>query len=403
MKIFVVAGARPNFMKVAPMMDALRRQQAERPNLSVVLVHTGQHYDQNMSGGIFRDLHMSEPDINLGVGAGSHAEQTSRVMVAFERACLDHSPDWVVVVGDVNSTMACAIAAKKLGIKVAHVEAGLRSGDMTMPEEINRLCTDAIADLLFTTDVFATENLRREGIRPIKIHFVGNTMIDSLLRTVDDARSSPLPQGLSDRNFGVLTLHRPVNVDQRASLTGILDAILEISEQLPIVFPVHPRTLGRLKEFDLMARLEQRRNILVTEPLSYLPFLGLVSRSRLVLTDSGGIQEETTVLGIPCLTLRSSTERPITCTVGTNILVGSDPQAIRHAAFNALNRGLGDHRIPEKWDGRAAERIITILLNSSDDGSPFSPEDKNVSGGISEQPVALGVGAAGRIQGSILP
>jgi UDP-N-acetylglucosamine 2-epimerase (non-hydrolysing) len=367
MKIIVIAGARPNFMKVGPIMEALRLHRSDRADLSIVLVHTGQHYDQDMSGSFFTDLHIPEPDINLGVGSGSHADQTARIMVAFERVCLDHRPDWVIVVGDVNSTMACAITAKKLGVKVAHVEAGLRSCDMTMPEEINRLCTDVIADLLFTTDVISTENLRREGIQNTKIHFVGNTMIDSLLRFVNDARSTPLPEGLSDRRFAILTLHRPSNVDSPSKLAGILDAVLDISAVVPIVFPAHPRTLGRLKEFGLLASLEAHRNIRVTEPLSYLPFLGLVSRSQLVLTDSGGIQEETTVLGIPCLTLRSNTERPITCEVGTNVLVGSDPQAIRHAAFTALNEGPRNSRIPEKWDGRAAERIVAILLNSSRD------------------------------------
>jgi UDP-N-acetylglucosamine 2-epimerase (non-hydrolysing) len=363
MKIAIIVGARPNFMKVAPIMEALRLYQTDRPNLSILLVHTGQHYDQNMSDGFFRDLHIPEPDINLEVGSGSHAEQTARIMVAFERVCLDHQPDWVTVVGDVNSTMACAITAKKLGVKVAHVEAGLRSGDMTMPEEINRICTDAIADLLFTTDLNSVENLRREGVRDTKIHFVGNTMIDSLLRFVIEARSAPLPEGLSDRMFAVLTLHRPSNVDSPSKLAGILDAVLDISGMLPIVFPAHPRTLGRLKEFGLLAGLEEHRNIRVTEPLSYLPFLGLVSRSQLVLTDSGGIQEETTVLGIPCLTLRSNTERPVTCEVGTNVLVGSDPHVIRRAALAALNGGPRNSRIPEKWDGRAAERIVAILLS----------------------------------------
>jgi UDP-N-acetylglucosamine 2-epimerase (non-hydrolysing) len=367
MKVVVVAGARPNYMKVAPIMEALRLCQSDRADLSTLLVHTGQHYDQDMSESFFRDLRMPKPDINLGVGSGSHAEQTARIMIAFERVCVDHQPDWVTVVGDVNSTMACAITAKKLGIKVAHVEAGLRSRDMTMPEEINRLCTDAIADLLFTTDVISTENLRREGIQDTKIHFVGNTMIDSLLRFVNDARLAPLPEGLSDRGFCVLTLHRPASVDSPSKLAGILDAVIAISGAVPIVFPVHPRTLGRLKEFGLLAGLEAHRNIRVTEPLSYLPFLGLVSRSQLVLTDSGGIQEETTVLGIPCLTLRSNTERPITCEVGTNVLVGSDPQAIRRAAFAALNAGPRKSRIPQKLDGRAAERIVAILLNSSRD------------------------------------
>jgi UDP-N-acetylglucosamine 2-epimerase len=384
MKFIVIAGARPNFMKIAPIMDAFRHYRSERTDQSILLVHTGQHYDQNMSESFFRDLRIPKPDINLEVGSGSHAEQTGRIMVAFERVCLDHQPDWVVVVGDVNSTMACAITAKKLGVKVAHVEAGLRSRDMTMPEEINRLCTDAIADLHFTTDVISTENLRQEGVHNSRIHFVGNTMIDSLLRFVHKAHSASLPNGLSDRNFAVLTLHRPGNVDNSSTLAGIMEAVHDISGAIPIVFPAHPRTLGRLKEFGLLAGLETHRNIHITEPLSYLPFLGLVSRSRLVLTDSGGIQEETTVLGIPCLTLRSNTERPVTCTVGTNVLVGSDPQAIRRAAFAALNGGARRGRIPEKWDGRAAERIVAVLMNASSGNilhvAGISHEPSHISG-----------------------
>lgn len=352
-------------MKIAPIVEALRPYRDARPDLSVLLIHTGQHYDRNMSDGFFTDLGLPEPDVNLGVGSGSHAEQTGLIMVGFERLCVEQCPDWVLVVGDVNSTIACAITAKKLGIKVAHVEAGLRSRDMTMPEEINRLCTDAIADLLFVTDTGAAENLRHEGVPSEKVHFVGNTMIDSLLRFLNSARSAPLPDGLSDRNFAVLTLHRPSNVDNPSKLAGIVDALCDVSGRIPIVFPAHPRTLARLKEFGLLGPLEAQRSIRITEPLSYLPFLGLVSRSRLVLTDSGGIQEETTVLGIPCLTLRSNTERPVTCEAGTNVLVGSDPQTIRHAAFAALNGGARGGRIPEKWDGRAAERIVAILMNPS--------------------------------------
>lgn len=286
-------------------------------------------------------------------------------MVGFEQVCLEHTPDWILVVGDVNSTIACAITAKKLGIKVAHVEAGLRSRDMTMPEEINRLCTDAIADLLFVTDAGAVENLRLEGVPANRIHFVGNTMIDSLMRFVNSARSTPLPDGLLDGTFAVLTLHRPSNVDDRSRLAGIVDALRDVAGRIPIVFPAHPRTLGRLREFGLLASLEEQHNIRLIDPLSYLPFLGLVSRSRLVLTDSGGIQEETTVLGIPCLTLRENTERPVTCEIGTNVLVGSDPQAIRDAAYSALNNTTRQGRIPDKWDGRAAERIVAVLMDSN--------------------------------------
>ena len=361
MKILLVAGARPNFMKVAPVLHAFR---SFAHSHKVVLVHTGQHYDSKMSDSFFRDLAIPEPDVNLGVGSGTHAEQTARVMVAFEQVCLREMPDWVVVVGDVNSTMACAITAKKLGIRVAHVEAGLRSRDMTMPEEINRLCTDVVSDLLFTTDEIANENLRREGVSEEKIHFVGNTMIDTLLRHVERARSFPLPDGLSTGKFAVLTLHRPGNVDTKPVLSGILESIREVARHVPIVFPVHPRTSRNLSEFGLLDSLQSHKGIRLMEPLSYLPFLGLVANSCMVLTDSGGIQEETTVLGIPCITMRPNTERPITCLAGTNVVVGTDPQAIRVAAFSALNGGCRESHIPEKWDGRAAERIVAVLTNS---------------------------------------
>jgi UDP-N-acetylglucosamine 2-epimerase (non-hydrolysing) len=362
MKFIVVAGARPNFMKIAPIMDAFRRRQQNRADLKILLVHTGQHYDEKMSDDFFRDLEIPQPDINLGVGSGTHAQQTARVMIAFEEVCLAQQPDWVIVVGDVNSTMACAVTAKKLGIRVAHVEAGLRSRDMGMPEEINRLCTDAIADLLFTTDPIANENLRREGVPEDKIRFVGNTMIDTLLRHIDRARSMPLPNGFREAAFAVLTLHRPANVDDRETLTAIFAAIADIARHLPIVFPAHPRTRARLQEFGLIEQLGEDRPIHLVEPLSYLPFLSLVMRSRMVLTDSGGIQEETTVLGIPCITMRPNTERPITCELGTNILVGSDPDRIRAAALSALNGRLENPTILEKWDGHAAERIVDALL-----------------------------------------
>lgn len=352
MRIAIVAGARPNFMKVAPILAAFRIIPGPH---SVLLVHTGQHYDQAMSGDFFRDLGIPDPDVNLNVGSGSHAEQTARVMVAFEEFCLTHLPDWVVVVGDVNSTLACAVTAKKLGIRVAHVEAGLRSRDMTMPEEVNRLCTDSISDLLFTTDEFANENLRREGVPEGRVRFVGNTMIDTLFAQIGRALEIPLPEGLYERQYAVLTLHRPSNVDHSVVLSGILDAITSICNRITVVFPVHPRTRRNLDGFS-------SPNLVRTEPLSYLGFLGLVARSRMVLTDSGGIQEETTVLGIPCITMRRSTERPITCQAGTNRLVGNDPTRIREAAFAVLENALPPHRIPEKWDGHAAERIVNALL-----------------------------------------
>ena len=357
MKYILVAGARPNFMKVAPIMEAFRvREQGQ-----VLLVHTGQHYDDKMSDNFFADLQIPEPDLNLGVGSGSHAQQTAQVMIGFEEVCIENRPDWVIVVGDVNSTLACALAAKKLGIRVAHVEAGLRSRDMSMPEEINRLCTDAISDLLFTTDKMADENLRREGVSEERMHFVGNTMIDTLLRNIDKALSMPLPAEFEPREYAVLTLHRPSNVDSKPKLTALVEALIDVSRLIPIVFPTHPRTRYNLQQFGLEDTLRDSQ-IRLIGPLSYLPFIGLTARSRLVLTDSGGIQEETTVLGIPCITMRSNTERPITCTMGTNILVGSEPERIRSAVLAALNASPRKNTLPEKWDGNAAMRIVDVLL-----------------------------------------
>ena len=363
MKFLLVAGARPNFMKIAPIIEAFRERQNNNPGLRVILVHTGQHYDRKMSDDFFDDLQIPPPDINLGVGSGSHAQQTARIMMAFEEVCQVQRPDWVIVVGDVNSTVACSLTAKKLGIRVAHVEAGLRSRDMTMPEEINRLCTDVIADLLFTTDRIANENLRCEGIGDNRIVFVGNTMIDTLLRHVERARCLPHPAGINSGDFAVLTLHRPSNVDNSETLSGILGAIIDISRRIPVIFPAHPRTVGRLREFGLIDELNGQSAIRLIDPVSYLPFLGMVIRSRMVLTDSGGIQEETTVLGVPCITMRPNTERPITCELGTNILVGTDPARIRAAAFSVLANNFQKHSIPEKWDGRAAQRIVDFLLD----------------------------------------
>jgi UDP-N-acetylglucosamine 2-epimerase (non-hydrolysing) len=365
MKFLLVAGARPNFMKIAPILEAFRKRREHRPDLEVRLIHTGQHYDPKMSDGFFEDLQIPQPDINLGVGSGTHAQQTARVMMAFEEVCLSERPDWVLVVGDVNSTMACTITAKKLGIRVAHVEAGLRSFDMTMPEEINRLCTDVLADLLFTTDPIADRNLRREGVAEERIRFVGNTMIDTLLLHLHRARSLPLPEGLRAGEFAVLTLHRPGNVDHRETLGSLFATIREIARRIPVVFPAHPRTVGRLQEFGLLDQFQDGDSIRLLEPLSYLPFLGLVSHSRMVLTDSGGIQEETTVLGVPCITMRPNTERPITCEIGTNILVGSDPERIRSAAFAVLDGVERKSSIPAMWDGHAAERIVDILARIS--------------------------------------
>jgi UDP-N-acetylglucosamine 2-epimerase (non-hydrolysing) len=323
-----------------------------------------------MSDDFFTDLEIQAPDINLAIGSGTHAEQTARVMMAFEQICLQEKPDWVVVVGYVNSTLACSVTARKLGINVAHVEAGLRSRDMSMPEEINRLCTDAVSNLLFTTDELAGNNLRNEGVSDDRIDFVGNTMIDTLLRNLNKALGLPLPAGLRERGYAVVTLHRPSNVDSVETLRPLFHAIQKVAEQIPVVFPAHPRTQNSLQKFGL---LKTGMDIRLIEPVSYLPFISLVSRACFVLTDSGGIQEETTVLKIPCLTMRNNTERPITCTLGTNILVGTDPERIVRTAFDVLNHGIGKSSIPPKWDGASGDRIVTALLacvGLSDSGIP---------------------------------
>lgn len=360
LRIINVVGARPNFMKIAPVIDEMRRRS---DRIEPLLVHTGQHYDESMSDSFFEDLGIPRPDINLEIGSGSHSEQTARVMIAFEQVLLQHSADWVVVVGDVNSTMAAAIVAAKMNVRVAHVEAGLRSGDRTMPEEINRVVTDALADLLLTPSRDANENLLREGVAPQKISFVGNVMIDTLYRNLDNARRSRVLErlDLQPNHYCAMTLHRPSNVDDEKTLAGIINALEAIGERLPIVFPVHPRTRERLEQFNLSERIGKMKSLLMIEPLGYLDFLQLYSNSRLVLTDSGGIQEETTVLGIPCLTLRPNTERPITVLEGTNSLVGNTPEVITREAFAALDRPAGAARVPELWDGHAAPRIVDAI------------------------------------------
>src|SRR5678816_1214256 len=360
LKVINVVGARPNFMKVAPIVAAMKK----RPETFLPLVvHTGQHYDADMSDSFFRDLQLPQPDTHLGVGSGSHAAQTAAVMERFEPVVLREKPDWVLVVGDVNSTIACALVCVKLGVKVAHVEAGLRSRDRTMPEEINRLLTDQIADLLFTPSHDADENLIAEGIPRERIRFVGNVMIDSLQRSLEVARALPTHEQLGiDGDYALLTLHRPSNVDGRDSFDRILTALEVIAEKLPIVFPVHPRTRKTIAELALSERVDAIENLRMTEPLGYLDFLNLSSRARLVLTDSGGIQEETTALGIPCLTLRENTERPITVEMGTNVIVGTDATKIIAAANAALD---GDRkkalRQPPLWDGQTSERILDAL------------------------------------------
>jgi UDP-N-acetylglucosamine 2-epimerase (non-hydrolysing) len=366
MKIINVVGARPNLMKMAPIVAAL----GKHPDLfTQLLVHTGQHYDEGMSRLFFQQLGLPRPDIDLEVGSGSHGVQTGRIMARFEEVCQRERPDLVIVVGDVNSTMACTITAKKLGIQVAHVEAGLRSRDISMPEEINRLCTDVLCDYLFTTDRFANQNLRQEGIAEERIHFVGNVMIDTLARHRAAAQKLDLMQrlGLEEARFAILTLHRPSNVDDPHLLRGILEAVREISVHVPIVFPIHPRTRKMVAQFGYSSFFttdEKAHGIWVAEPFGYLEFLHLNMHARMVLTDSGGLQEETTILGIPCITLRSNTERPITCEEGTNQLVGNDKELILKAARRVLDGSPSVGRVPEKWDGKAAERIVEILQRS---------------------------------------
>lgn len=360
-KVINVVGARPNFMKVAPIVAAMK---ARPGKFQPLVVHTGQHYDADMSDSFFRDLNLPQPDTHLEVGSGSHAVQTAAVMERFEPVVLRERPDWVLVVGDVNSTIACALVCVKLGVKVAHVEAGLRSRDRTMPEEINRLLTDQIADLLFTPSRDADANLRAEGIPEERIKFVGNVMIDSLHQNLERARQSSVRTDLdvAGVDYAVMTLHRPSNVDSPETFARILAALESITERLPVVFPVHPRTRKTIAELGLSDRVNAMKNLRVIDPLGYLDFLNLYSGSRLVLTDSGGIQEETTALGIPCLTLRENTERPITVELGTNVVVGTDPEKIVNAAAAALN-GAGKKvaQQPPLWDGHTSERILDVL------------------------------------------
>ena len=355
--ILLVAAARPNFMKVAPVWRAL--EATGRFNLT--LVHTGQHYDENMSKVFFDELGLPRPDAHLGVGSGTQAEQTARVMLAFEPALMDADPDLVIVVGDVNSTLACALVAAKRGVPVAHVEAGLRSFDRTMPEETNRILTDMVSDLLFITSPEARDNLRREGIADEKIHFTGNVMIDSLRAFEHVAEKSTVlaTLGLEPGGYGLVTLHRPSNVDDIVQLTRLLDALSEIARECPLVFPVHPRTRQGIARAQYEVKGAGMR---LVDPVGYLDFLKLMKYSSLVLTDSGGIQEETTALGIPCLTIRENTERPVTVTVGTNRLVGTDTARIIAEARDVLRHDVREARIPDLWDGNAAPRIAQEIV-----------------------------------------
>ncbi|NLG73902.1 MAG: UDP-N-acetylglucosamine 2-epimerase (non-hydrolyzing) [Chloroflexi bacterium] len=357
MKILHVVGARPNFPKVAPIMAAMA---AHGDRFTQVLVHTGQHYDHNMSKVFFEDLNIPDPDEYLGVGGGTHAEQTARIMLAFEPVLLKHRPDWVFVVGDVNSTVACALVAAKLGVRVAHVEAGLRSRDRSMPEEINRLLTDQLADLLFTPSRDADANLLQEGIAPEKIHFVGNVMIDTLVHMLPKARQRPGPAalGLQPGSYILATLHRPSNVDHPATLQQLMDALQQVGREWPVVFPVHPRTRKMIEEYQLH---RPDCGVLLLDPYGYLDFLSLMLSAGLVLTDSGGIQEETTYLGIPCLTARPNTERPVTITEGTNRLVESRCEAIVEAVQQVMRSPRPAGKPPQFWDGQAAHRIVKVM------------------------------------------
>ncbi|MCS6787265.1 MAG: UDP-N-acetylglucosamine 2-epimerase (non-hydrolyzing) [Thiobacillaceae bacterium] len=355
-EVLCVVGARPNFMKIAPIMTAFAQR-----DVHARLVHTGQHYDASMSDSFFEQLGIPRPEVNLEVGSASHAVQTAEIMRAFEPVLDAESPRAVLVVGDVNSTLACALVAVKKGVPVMHVEAGLRSFDRSMPEEINRVLTDQISELLFTTERTALDNLRREGIDPARVHFVGNVMIDTLRRNL--ARAVPVQQTLGQRpqgGYAVLTLHRPANVDDATTFAALLDAIERIAERMPVIFPIHPRTRAAAERHGLSARLE-RPGIRLLPPQGYLQMLGLTREATVVLTDSGGLQEETTALGVPCITLRENTERPITLSEGTNTLTGADPAKILQCFEDILATGGKRGRIPELWDGHAAERIAAIV------------------------------------------
>ncbi len=355
----IVAGARPNFMKIAPIIHAIQKQQKAGQQVKFRLIHTGQHYDKKMSGDFFDQLNIPEPDANLGGGGGTQAEQTAAIMVAFEKELMEHRPDLILVVGDVTSTLACSITAKKLQIDVAHVEGGIRSGDLSMPEEINRMVTDSITDHFFTTSEIANENLRKSGFSEDKIHFVGNTMIDTLLAQMPRFLQ---PEGkvfdkLEAGKYFVMTMHRPANVDQEHQLKAMIDAILEGTNGLPIIFPVHPRTAKNLHSIGIDAP-----NLIMVEPLGYLEFNFLVKNAKGVITDSGGITEEASVMNVPCITLRDNTERAETIHLGTNELVGTDPAKLKPYLEKVMKGDWKKYQGIPLWDGKTAERIVSILI-----------------------------------------
>ena len=359
--VHLIAAARPNFMKVAPLYHELAAADWCKP----VLVHTGQHYDSNMSDAFFKDLRLPKPDFHLGVGSGSHAEQTAGVMVEYEKILMKSKPDWIVVIGDVNSTVACSLAAKKLCMRVAHLESGLRSGDREMPEEINRLVTDAISDVLWTPSPDANENLSHEGVPAERISFVGNIMIDSyeLMREQIEKAGTREELGLPPKGYAMVTLHRPSNVDHEDTLTMLVETLITVAKDLPLAFAMHPRTRKNLEGFGLLSRLEAEDRIIVTEPMSYIRFMSLVREAKLVITDSGGIQEETTYLGVPCLTLRDTTERPITVTHGSNKLV--KPEELSSMVAKVMDGSWATGSKPELWDGRTAGRIAQDIHQRS--------------------------------------
>lgn len=379
-RIVAVVGARPNFMKVAPVLSAM----ADPSRFTTLLVHTGQHYDAALSDTFFEELGMIAPNVHLGVGSASHAVQTARILEGFAPVVESNHPDLVLVAGDVNSTVACALAAVKLGVPVAHIEAGLRSGDRTMPEEVNRVLTDAISDLLFITSPEARTNLEREGADPATIHFVGNSMIDTLRRFEEKARDRPIvrDQGLTRGDYALVTLHRPSNVDASGDINRVIELLAMLAQRMPVAFPIHPRTHANLAAAGRLAQLQSIPELRILPPLGYLDFLALMMHAGVVVTDSGGVQEETTALGVDCLTLRPNTERPVTVTEGTNLLVNDDPKALLRA-FDQTRERSRSARIPEKWDGHAGERIAAVIRDWFERGAP-SRVRPGASGGTPE-------------------